>query len=151
MKVKFIGFGGGFMEYPCYEDENEKIYFDMNNGRGTILLYTGAYRHPEDGDICGEPYSEVLEQVECDEPFKRHLREFDYQLLGRYKSDCDYFLGYGNGYEGHLYFKDVTTHCDEMKKLYDSFSDEDKPLWITSEQIEDYRLKMLKRKEEVKS
>ena len=32
MKVKYIGFGG-YMEVPCYQDENGKIYFDENNGR----------------------------------------------------------------------------------------------------------------------
>lgn len=25
MKVKYIGFGGGYIEYPCYEDENGKF------------------------------------------------------------------------------------------------------------------------------
>ena len=31
MKVEYIGFGG-YMEIPCYQDENGKIYFDENNG-----------------------------------------------------------------------------------------------------------------------
>lgn len=143
MKVKYIGFGGGYAEYPCYEDEKGKIYFDMNDGRNGLDLYTGAYRHPEDGDICGEPYSRVEEPIECEEPFERHAREFDYMMLSRYKSDCDYFLGYGNGYEGHLYYKEVNKHCDEMKKLHDSFSDNEKPEWLTVEQIEQYRTDML--------
>ena len=64
-------------------------------------------------------------------------------MLSRYKSDCDYFLGHGNGYEGHLYFKEVNEHCNEMKKLYESFADEDKPEWLTAEQIEEYRVKMI--------
>lgn len=37
MKVKYIGFGG-YMEVPCYQDENGKIYFDENNGRKTIFF-----------------------------------------------------------------------------------------------------------------
>lgn len=144
MKVKYIGFGGGYIEYPCYQDENGKLYFDTNNGRGTLELCTGAYRHPEDGDICGEPNTRVKEPVECEEPFKRHTREFDYMFLSRLESDCKYFLGNGNGYEGNLYYKEVNEHCDEMKKLYESFSDEDKPEWLTMEQIKEYREKMLK-------
>ena len=139
MKVKYIGFGGGYTEYPCYEDENGKIYFDINDGENGLNLYTGAYRHPEDEDICGEPYSKVTETIECDEPFVRHPREFDYMMLSRLQSDCNYFLSYGNGYEGHLYYKEVNRHCDEMKKLYESFDDSDKPEWITLEQIEQYR------------
>lgn len=141
MKVKYVGFGG-YIETPCYEDENGKLYFDENNGKNGLNLYTGAYR-TEWGEICGEPNRRVEEPVECDDPFVRHPREFDYMMLSRYKSDCDYFLGYGNGYEGHLYFKEVNEHCNEMKKLYESFADEDKPEWLTAEQIEEYRVKMI--------
>lgn len=142
MKVKFVGFGG-YMDTPCYEDENGRLYFDENNGRNGLNLYTGAWRDKDCDEICGEPSHRVTEPVECDEPFKRHSREFDYMMLGRYKSDCDYFLGYGDGYEGHLYYKEVNKHCDEMKKLHDSFSDDEKPEWLTAEQIEQYRTDML--------
>lgn len=141
MKVKFVGFGG-YMEVPCYEDENGKLYFDENNGRNGLCLYTGAWRD-ECGEICGEPYNRVTEKVECDEPFVRHAREYDYMMLSRLQSDCDYFLGYGNGYEGHLYYKEVNRHCDEMKKLHDSFSENDEPEWLTIEQIEKYRADMI--------
>lgn len=139
MKVKFVGFGG-FMEVPCYEDKNGKVYFDENNGKGGIDLYTGAYRN-DYGEICGEPNIQVTVPIECDEPFVRNPREHDYQMLSRYKMDCDYFLGNGNGYEGHLYFKQVNVHCDEMEKLWNSF--DEKPEWLTLEQIKEYRVKML--------
>lgn len=142
MIVNYIGFGGGYTEYPCYEDEKGRIYFDINNGRGALLLCSGAYRD-EEGLIEGEPYCVITEKVECNNPFKRHLREFDYNMLGRLESDCKYFLGNGNGYVGHLYFEDINEQCDEMKKIYLSFSDEDKPEWLSLEQIEDYRCKML--------
>lgn len=142
MRVTYVGFGGGYAEYPCYEDEKGKLYFDLNDGRGELDLYTGAYRD-EDGEILGEPCSAVTESFEYTNPFVRHTREHDYMMLDRYRNDCEYFLGYGNGYEGHLYFKDVNRHCDEMKKLYDSFHDKDKPEWITAEQIEQYRTDML--------
>ena len=146
MKIKFIGFdGSGFDEHPCYEDENGKLYFDINNGRNGLNIYSGAYRDKY-GDICGEPYAKVKEPIECDEPFVRHPREFDYMMLDRLRADCDYFLGNGNGYEGHLYYKDVNTHCSKMLELYNSFNDEDKPQWITVEQIEQYRKDMLVKK-----
>ena len=145
MKVKFVGFGG-FLDTPCYEDENGKLYFDENHGRNGLNLYTGAWRD-DCGEICGEPYNSVTEPVECDDPFERHPREHDYMMLSRLESDCKYFLGYGNGYEGHLYYKEVNEHCDEMKKLYNSFPDSDKPEWLTADQIEEYRTNMLKVKE----
>lgn len=63
MNVKFIGFGGSGVEYPCYQDENKNIYFDINHGRGTLDLHTGAYRHPGDNEIWGEPISRVYESI----------------------------------------------------------------------------------------
>lgn len=143
MEVKFTGFGG-IMEVPCYEDMNGKIYFDENNGKGNLNLYTGAYRD-DCGEICGEPYDQVTVPIECDEPFIRHPREHDYMMLSRYKMDCDYFLGYGNVCERYLYFKDVDTHCNEMEKLWNSFASDQKPEWLTLDQIKEYRGKMLEK------
>lgn len=140
MKVKYVGFGG-YMEVPCYEDENGKLYFDENNGSNGLALYTGAYRE-EWGEICGEPNTRVTEEVVCDEPFVRHPREKDYMLLGRMRSDCDYFLGNGNGYEGHLWGGSVEKICDEMERIWDSL--EEKPEWLSFEQIKKYRVKMMK-------
>lgn len=140
MKVKYVGFGG-YMEVPCYEDENGKIYFDENDGRNGLNLHTGAYR-TECGEICGEPCNRVVEPVECDDPFVRHPREIDYMMLSRMRSDCDYFLGNGNGYEGHLWGGSVEKICDEMERIWNSL--EEKPEWLTLEQIEEYRREMMK-------
>lgn len=140
LDVKYAGFGG-YMEVPCYEDENGKLYFDENNGIGGLNLYTGAYRD-EFGDILGEPDKKVTEDVRCAEPFARHTRENDYRMLGRLKQDCEYFLGYGAGNEDALYYKNVAAHCDAMEKLWNSFEAEDKPEWLTMEQIQEYRDKM---------
>ena len=89
MKVKYIGFGG-YMEVPCYQDENGKIYFDENNGRNGLNLYTGAYM--DCGEICGEPCSRVTEPVECENPFVRSPKEREYMLLNRLQLDCKYYI-----------------------------------------------------------
>lgn len=64
-------------------------------------------------------------------------------LLGRMKSDCNYFLGNGNGYEGHLYGGSVEVICDEMERILNSFAEDEKPEWLTMEQIKDYRKRMM--------
>ena len=109
-----------------------------------LNLYTGAYRHPEDQDICGEPDRHVTEKVECENRFVRNVREHDYRMLSRYKADCDYFLGNGNGYERHLYYGSVEEHCSQMQKLYDSFSEDEKPEWLSAEDIQKYKVEMLR-------
>lgn len=149
MKVKHIGFGG-YMCVPCYEDESGNLYFDENNGEHGLDLYTGAYRD-SCGEICGEPIVRVTESIECEKPFMRNPMEFEYQMLSRMQGDCEYFLGYGNACSWYLEGEDINTHCDCMKKCYDSFPAGDKPEWITLEQIEGYRKRMLKKVEEKES
>ena len=147
MKLKYIGFGGNYIKYPCYEDENGNVYFDINDGKNGLNICNGAFKDII-GEIYGEPCSQVKEPIECNEPFVRHERETDYMMLARLRTDCNYFLGNGNGYNGHLYYKDVNTQCNKMLELYNSFKDEDKPQWITVEQIEQYRKDMLAKKSE---
>lgn len=140
LNVKYAGFGG-YMEVPCYEDEKGKIYFDVNNGAGGLNLYTGAYRN-EEGEIVGESDTKVTDDVECEQPFVRHARENDYRMLGRLKSDCEYFLNFGAGREDVLYYENVEEQCNAMEKIWNSFEDNDKPEWITPEQIQEYRDRM---------
>ena len=70
-----------------------------------------------------------------------------FRMLSRLKMDCDYFLGYGNGCEGHLYHGTVEQQCDEMEKLWDALPANEKPEWLTMEGIKDYRVKMLSLRE----
>lgn len=67
---------------------------------------------------------------------------FQYQMLGRLKADCDYFLGYGNGYEGHLWAGSVEKQIKEMRDRWNAFRPEDKPEWLTMEQIDEYERNM---------
>jgi hypothetical protein len=66
---------------------------------------------------------------------------FNYQMLSRLQSDCDYFLGYGNGYINNLHFKNIEEHISEMKKLWNNF--DEKPEWLSYDEIENYENKMI--------
>lgn len=65
---------------------------------------------------------------------------FEYQLLHRCKSDCEYFLGAGNGMAKYLWGGSVADHIAKMRELYKLLPE--KPEWLTSEQIDDYEEKM---------
>ena len=69
--------------------------------------------------------------------------EHNYMMLGRLKSDCEYFLGNGNGYEKHLWAGNVEEQIEEMKKLWNQVST--KPEWLTMKEIESYEKEMLKK------
>lgn len=69
--------------------------------------------------------------------------EFNYMMLGRLVSDCEYFLNNGSYSENVLYYKDVDKHISEMKNLWDKL--DIKPEWLSMEDIEEYE-KMMKKK-----
>ena len=61
-----------------------------------------------------------------------------YMLLDRMLQDCKYYLGYGSKNIKYLWSKDEKEHIENMKALYNSFPDEEKPQWITMGIIEEY-------------
>lgn len=65
-------------------------------------------------------------------------------MLGRLESDCKYYLGYGNRNPKHLWAGDEKKQIEEMKRIYNSFTDDKKPEWLTWENILEYEKEMLK-------
>lgn len=72
-------------------------------------------------------------------------KKFNYMLLSRLQMDCNYYLGNGGRYKGNLWANDEQRQIDKMKELYNSFSDKDKPEWITMEDILRYEKEMLQK------
>ena len=68
--------------------------------------------------------------------------KFSYMMLGRLKSDCDYYLGNGNRSERNLWAKSVEEQIKEMKRIWNSLPENEKPEWLSMEDIEDYESKM---------
>lgn len=79
--------------------------------------------------------------MELEEILRSEL-EFRYRLLSRMKSDCEYYLGNGNGYAGHLWARDAEKQIEAMKAIWNSFPEDQKPEWLSMEQIEEYGHKM---------
>lgn len=75
---------------------------------------------------------------ECQQKFF----SFEYRMLSRLQQDCEYFLGYGNRCEKHLWADTAKEHIEEMKKLYKLLPVE--PEWISMDDIEKYEKEMLK-------
>lgn len=66
-----------------------------------------------------------------------------YQLLARMKEDCKYYLGLGNRNVNHIWSKDEKEQIQNMKILFNSFTAEEKPVWISMQEIEEYEKQML--------
>lgn len=69
---------------------------------------------------------------------------FKYMLLGRMQSDCNFYLGDSSQSHNakYLWAGDEKEHIENMKALWDSFPEDEKPAWLTMEQIEEYEMNM---------
>ena len=68
---------------------------------------------------------------------------FRYQLLGRLQADCEYYLNYGNRNIKRLCAGNEAEQIELMIKLYDSFTEKEKPQWLTKDKILEYAKEML--------
>lgn len=130
-----------------YEDENENLYCENGNqnvGEVCLMYCTKEYGEP----ICKVENLEKYELVNNpkDDPNyeRKKANQYNYMMLDRLRADCDYFIGNGNGFLGHLYYEDIDKHIEEMKNIYNSFSENEKPEWISLEDIDNYKEKMNK-------
>lgn len=96
-------------------------------------------------EIDGDPNEAIRQEfiIKPIEGFVSKEKRFQYQMLGRLKSDCDYYLGYGNRYSNHLWAKDEKAQIEKMKEIWNGFSEDEKPEWLTWEQIERYEKEMV--------
>ena len=67
---------------------------------------------------------------------------YKYMLLDRLRADCGYYLDGGNRNCKYLWGGSVAAHLDAMRALYESFPEDDRPEWLTAEQIDDYTAQM---------
>lgn len=76
------------------------------------------------------------------EDLLKEPKDFKYQLLDRLKQDCEYYLGNGNRNAKYLWSKNEKQQIEDMKALYNSFKDDEKPEWLTMEDINNYAKEM---------
>ena len=68
--------------------------------------------------------------------------KFRYQLLSRMQMDCNYYLGNGNRNIKHLWAENEEEQIEVMKYIWNSFADDEKPEWLTWEDILNYEGEM---------
>lgn len=74
---------------------------------------------------------------------KKESLKFRYQFLNRLQSDCNYFLGNGGRYEKFLWAQNVPDQIALMREYWHSFSESEKPEWLTLEEIGELEKNML--------
>lgn len=68
--------------------------------------------------------------------------EFNYMMLDRMRTDCDYFLSYGNRDSKFLWAGNAEDQIGYMKALWNSFDNDCKPEWLSMEDILNYEKQM---------
>ena len=82
---------------------------------------------------------ERLAEMRYAELYEKAQR-FDYMLLDRLRSDCEYYLGNGGRLDKWLWAGSVDAQIEKMKELYNGLYV--KPQWLTMERIDDYARRM---------
>lgn len=80
----------------------------------------------------------------CGKPIKiaKSQDESNYEILNHLKNDCENFLMNSNSNASYLSEGSVRNQISKMKDLWNTFSDDMKPQWLTYQQILDYERRM---------
>lgn len=105
-----------------YKHKTAGSSYNVNATSGLFDIYSQAYRYGE-----FEKGGAVN-------------NSFDYMMLSRLQSDCEYYLNYGNRSERVLPSGNVDEHIKHMKTIWNKLNV--KPEWLSMEDIEEYEKKM---------
>ena len=99
---------------PVYQDQYGKLWKDVELGDFEIPHLHSAVGNEFDG----EPDMPIRKpfKILTDKP--KNPYEFQYMMLSRLQSDCEYYLNYGNRCTGRLYYLDEEKQIAAMKKLW---------------------------------
>ena len=149
-----VGSAKGWLKAELIEIVSRKIIeaLEMNNTEKAEVSQ-------ENSTIVKEGLTELninlkakVESVQ-DEELKELLNgddSFRYMMLDRLLSDCRYYLGYGNRCTSNLWAKDENKQIKYIKALYNSFDNNNKPSFISMEDINQFEKGMCD-KEYIKS
>lgn len=138
--LKYLG--DDYLGLPVYRTEDGTMLKDTSCGLGLLNLHTLSGDDPDDEPNIHISRLKKYQGLEIevvgrvDEPTSEE--KFNYQMLSRLQSDCDYYLGFGNRCENHLWSKNVVSQIVKMKELYNGFSKDKKPKWLTFDDILNY-------------
>jgi len=155
IELQYIG-TGGFSSLPIYKDQHGNYWGDVNweeKGNPDFHSFKSFMDDYDDWEYnlakrkrITDVYPDV--EIEIVSDFERNPNiRFNYQMLGRLKSDCDTHLNRINNITPYAYMLSKEQQIEiieEMKQIYNSFADNEKPVWLTWEQILEYEKEMIK-------
>ena len=135
--------GKNFMDGGLYKDKDGNYSVDCHsepeNGKpGTV------YRLSPSNDPDGEPDVSFYGIIFItNPPSEREMREkgfqFDYMMLSRMKSDCEYYQT--SEHYNHAHCSTIEKTIADMKARWEKLPEDLKPEWLSWEQILEYEKK----------
>ena len=124
------------------EDEARAQWRDEYDGEDptNAVRFFDQYEDAAGRDLAIAQINHVIETHEPTDKYK-------YMLLDRLKTDCSYYLGAGNRNPGTLWAGSVGTHLDCMRLLWNSFPEEDRPEWLTLDDLGNFAQEMERKAE----
>lgn len=118
-------------------------YTKVLNENGYLVGFLEDNKEQDVADSGDDVFIKTDSDTETDvlEADNENAYEFEYRLLSRLKQDCEYFLGAGNRYEGHLWAGNVQYQISKMRELYAMLPE--KPEWLSEQDIDRYAENML--------
>jgi hypothetical protein len=136
LKLKYIG--EDFWCCPVYKDQYGTLWKDVDLGESeTPSLFSVT-----ENDFDGEPLFPLKKDHQFVDQFRRNKKEFEYMMLGRLQSDCETHLSEGCHPSCRIKDEDIEGVVKNMKELWNQFTEEEKPVWLTWEQILDYERRL---------
>ena len=139
--LKYMGFRD-FSGDKVYQDD-EGIYYSKNDYNDIIYIGKDPDNDPYGSIKNIAKYKDIEVITVGDENEPTVAERFNYMMLGRLESDCIYYLGNGNRYAKDLWAGNEKKQIEEMKRIYNSFTDDKKPKWLTWESILEYEKQMI--------
>lgn len=136
--LKYIGTDG--WSRPVYQDQFNHLWKDIDLGYYSMPTLCSACNDEFDG----EPDMPIEQDftIRSQEGLISNEKKYQYMMLGRLKSDCEYYLGNGNRNSGCLHQKNENKQLEAMKAIWNSFNEEEKPEWLTWKEIIEYEKAM---------
>ena len=76
------------------------------------------------------------------EDWGKYEPRFRYMMLDRLRQDCNYYFANGGRNPHCLWADDEAEQIKTMRAIWNTFPAEDKPEWLTWEDIEDFAKRM---------
>lgn len=121
---------------------NGYTYLSWNAIANAVHTLIAAGEYPEEIETPNEipEYTDALVTAGGGSVQPDAAYSYEYRLLGRLRSDCEYYLDYGRRANKHLWAGNVETLIAKMRELYHLLPV--KPEWLTEQEIDSYEERM---------